>query len=183
MAEDKAGKEDFTDSELEDFIRENREILERLLRQEKDRAGRIYNKEAQKAEELKGKAEEFKGKAEEKTAEFIAAVTDPEIHKHFMRAGFEILMGAGAMLKAMPMPDKVRSTLDLAKETRERTYEEARAKNPDKKDSSGDGDAASRKIDITDRSEEEEPAPEKRAASKRTTSKKIPVKGSESEQS
>lgn len=176
MAEDKAGKEDFTDSELEDFIRENREILERLLRQEKDRAGRIYNKETQKAEELKGKAEE-------KTAEFIAAVTDPEIHKHFMRAGFEILMGAGAMLKAMPMPDKVRSTLDLAKETRERTYEEARAKNPDKKDSSGDGDAASRKIDITDRSEEEEPAPEKRAASKRTTSKKIPVKGSESEQS
>jgi len=190
MTEDRTGKEDFTDSELESFIRENREILSKLLRQEKDLASRLYNREAQKAEELKGKAEEFKGKAEEfkgkaeeKTIEFIAAVTDPEIHKHFMMAGFEFLMGMSAMVKALPMPEMIRTTMDLAKETRDKTYEEARAKYPDKKGSSGSGGAASRKIDITDKSEEGEPAPKKKAKSKTAASRKVPAEGSEPEPS
>ena len=74
MAEDTT-KGGFTDPELESFVKENREMLERMMRQEKEMASRFYQSGASRAEELKSRAEE-------KTIELIAAVTDPEIHRN-----------------------------------------------------------------------------------------------------
>ena len=168
MTDDKS-KGEFTDSELESFVRENREMLERLLRQEKEMADRFYQSGASRAEELKSRAEE-------KTIEFIAAVTDPEIHRHFMMAGFEFLMGVNAMMKAMPMPEVIRTTMDLAKETREKTFEEAKENYSRKKSASESGAPVSQKIDITEKPDSKEAAARKGAKSKRTASKKIPLK-------
>lgn len=168
MADDRS-KGDFTDSELERFVRENREMLERLLLQEKEMADRFYQSEVSRAEELKSRAEE-------KTIEFIAAVTDPEIHRHFMMAGFEFLMGVNAMMKAMPMPEVIRTTMDLVKETREKTFEEAKENYSRRKQSSESDGPVSQKIDITEKPDSKETAPKKVVKSKRTASKKIPLK-------
>lgn len=167
MAEN-TSKSDFTYSEIESFVKENREMLERMMRQEKEMANRFYQSGASRAEELKSRAEE-------KTIEFIAAVTDPEIHRHFMLAGFEFLMGVNAMMKAMPMPEVVRATMELAKETREKTFEEAKENYSKKKAASESSGPVSQKIEIIEKQDSEEAAPKKKARTRKTATK-IPLK-------
>lgn len=168
MAEDTT-KGGFTDPELESFVKENREMLERMMRQEKEMASRFYQSGASRAEELKSRAEE-------KTIELIAAVTDPEIHRHFMMAGFEFLMGVNAMMKAMPMPEVVKTTMELAKETREKTFEEAKENYSKKKAASESSGPVSQKIEIVEKQDSEEAAPKKKTYARKTAAKKIPLK-------
>ena len=42
----------------------------------------------------------------------FAAVTDPEVQKHFMNMGVEFFMGMSAIMSKVPMPDYVKEGLD-----------------------------------------------------------------------
>lgn len=155
---DREPREDFADKELRSFVRENMEILESLIRQEKDMAKALYQAEKSKAEDKIG---ELRKSAEEKTFEFIAAVTNPEMQRHFMVAGFEILMGLNAFVQAMPKPDFLEGATEMAKEARGDAMKQARKAYSDVKRSTP------KKVDIV----------ESPASAKPNTPEKIAVGG------
>lgn len=101
----------FSDPELEKFFNENREFIERILKEEKKQAkSRVIS-------EIK-KAEHQKDKAKENVEGFIEAFTDPEVQKHFMMAGFELLLGVTALVKATPMPEVFKEAMDKSEEAK-----------------------------------------------------------------
>jgi len=155
----------YTDSELEDFIRENREMIMRLLKEEKSTAEKLFKEEKEcfKSvfdEEIK-KAEEFAGKKREKAKdtaqEVFNAFTDPEVQKHFMIMGIEFMMAMNALISAMPFPEGIKDMAEKAEEARKSASENfskaSSSRNAEKKS------APPEKINI-------KPAPKKKAPPK-----------------
>ena len=94
MTERKTKKEE----SIEDFVLENEE---RILEMLKD--GKIGPKAKMEREAEKGKAF-VKG--------VIQALTDKEVQGHFMRMGLEMIMGIGALIKALPLPEEMAPLVD-----------------------------------------------------------------------
>lgn len=114
----------YIDPELEKFLKENREMLERLFKEESEMMEKFlkegtdsfretFDRERRKAEEFAGgKKEDVKEKAEE----VFNAFTDPEVQKHFMVMGMEFMMGMNALVRAMPFPDFVKEAAGRTEE-------------------------------------------------------------------
>lgn len=124
-----------SDKELEDFVKANRERIEKLLNEEGsdflDIAEETVIKGAKKArkktEELKGDKSET---VKENAKEFAKAVFDPEVQKHFMRMGMEFVLGMSAFFDAIPKPDFVEDVAKDAKETQAEISKEFCDANP-----------------------------------------------------
>ncbi|MDR1690419.1 MAG: hypothetical protein LBR42_01070 [Candidatus Methanoplasma sp.] len=118
----------YIDPELEKFFRENKEMIERLLKEEKVRLERLFKEEKESfksaIEEEQAKAEEQKKKAKEAVQGVFNAFTDPEVQKHFMKMGMEFVMGVNALVKAMPFPEGFRDMADKAEEARKSAAED-----------------------------------------------------------
>ena len=87
--EEKTKKEE----DLEGFVIENEEKILKMLKD-----GKIGPKAKMEREAEKGKAF-MKG--------VIQALTDKEVQGHFMRMGLEMIMGIGALIKALPLPEEM----------------------------------------------------------------------------
>lgn len=124
MSDDKK----YTDPELEQFIRENRDMIERLLKEEKTLFKEFFNEEKASIEEI---AEEQKKKAREAAQGVFNMFTDPEVQKHFMTMGMEFMMGMNALMRAAPMPDIVKDMAEKADEARKGASENFCDTNPD----------------------------------------------------
>ena len=88
-------------SEMMDFIEENREIIEDLVRREKREAERIYYKSKDR---VRNKARRVKRETKTSMSQAFDAFTDPDIQAHFMTAGFEFLTGINSLIRGMPQP-------------------------------------------------------------------------------
>lgn len=106
MAEDKDDRYD-TRSDIEDFIKENREILEDLIRREKEDAENIFNRGKDRAREH---VEKTKRESQNSMKQAVNAIMDPEIQGHFMSAGFDFILGVNALMRAMPQPKFMRES-------------------------------------------------------------------------
>lgn len=118
MSEDK-GK---MDPEVERFIRENREMLERMAAYGKEFCDKTVTEGRNLAEQEVCKA---RGKSKEVAGEFVNMITDPEVQRHFMTAAMEIMLGVSALVHAAPMPSEFKDMFDKAEEARERTQQTA----------------------------------------------------------
>jgi hypothetical protein len=86
------------DTDIEQFVKDNREKIEEILaRAEKD-PGR---------------------KVEDAMKKVFAALMSPEVQKHFLRAGLEAISGIEAIVRNIPVPDKMKDAADKAREARE----------------------------------------------------------------
>ena len=83
------------DIDIEQFVKENREKIEEILKAQKE-------KNTETEETLKG---------------VFATLMKPEIQRHFLRAGIEVLSGIEAMLRNVPMSDEMKEKAHKAKET------------------------------------------------------------------
>ncbi|MCL2147981.1 MAG: hypothetical protein FWH47_01395 [Methanomassiliicoccaceae archaeon] len=121
----------YVDPELEKFIGENKEMLERLFRSEMVMMRRLFKGEKDLFEEAfrdeRKRVEEFadrqKDKAKEAAQGMFNAFTDPEVQRHFMAMGMEFMMGMGALMSAMPLPDCFKDMAGKAEEARRSTAE------------------------------------------------------------
>lgn len=104
MTKDKDDKSD-TKSDIEDFIRENREILENLIRREKEEAEQIFDRVNDRA---RSHVEKTKRESQKSIKQVFDAITDPEIQGHFMSSGFDFVLGINALMRAMPQPKFMR---------------------------------------------------------------------------
>ena len=139
-----------TDPELENFLRENKEMIKRLFKEEKEIVEKLicgekgcfkgaFEEEKSKAEKFK---EEKKDKAKDTAQEMFNAFTDPEVQKHFMAMGMEFMMAVSALISAMPVPEKMKDMAAKAEEARKKAEDMAKNR------SGRDPDASPEKIEI-----------------------------------
>lgn len=124
MSEDKKKM----DPELEEFFRNNKDMIERLLLGGLDTFKETYDEEKTMMEEL---AEKQKEKAKEAAQGVVNMITDPDVQKHFMAMGFEFIMGMSALMKAAPMPETIRDMAAKAEEMRKTASDNFCQSNPD----------------------------------------------------
>ena len=79
-----------TDKDIDRFVSGNKEIIERMMSIQKDNA-----------EMAKRNGEVF-------IATVFRAFLDPDVQRHFMASGFEILAGLTALVQASPTPDFIK---------------------------------------------------------------------------
>lgn len=90
-----------TDKDIDRFVSDNKELIERMMSIQKDNA------------------ELAKRKGEELIATVFKAFLDPDVQRHFMASGFEILAGLTALVHASPAPDFIKdAVLDIDKNMR-----------------------------------------------------------------
>jgi hypothetical protein len=102
------------DKKIEDMSTD--EILEYLVRTEKDKVEKILK--AQK-ETVKEKLGPRKDRAEDAFRSLVAMFLNPDIQKHFVKAGMEILSGVEEAIKVMPMPDFVKEAMGKASDAKD----------------------------------------------------------------
>lgn len=103
MGETMTGDEEkrSSESELEDFVRENLETLEELIRKEKEAAEETYRKSKDR---VRDRVDRTKQDARYSARQAFDAFTDPRVQGHFMNAGFELIMGINSLMRSMPRP-------------------------------------------------------------------------------
>ena len=107
------------DEDIERFVKENRELVERMMRVRRDNI--------QTASELgkdaiisSRKAAEFvRTRSEDLARAAYGMVSDPTVQGHFIRAGMEFMAGLTALAKVAPVPDFMKgAAADLQKNAR-----------------------------------------------------------------
>jgi len=93
-----------TDEDIQRFVSENREMVERMMKVQKDSL-RMASGMGKEAIESSRKAAEF---ARDRSEEFVRTtygmISSPEVQRHFMTAGMEFLAGLTAMAGLAPVP-------------------------------------------------------------------------------
>lgn len=82
--------------------------------------------EDKQGKEEHGREQEMKDMAKQ----MLAAFTNRDTQRHFIRAGMEMMMGFDALLRSMPMTDEMKSAMDKATEYMTFVSKEICAVNP-----------------------------------------------------
>jgi hypothetical protein len=91
------------------------EIIKYLAKREKKKAEELFIKNIA----LKAEIGSQKEKAEDAFKSVISLFFNPDIQKHFVKAGMEILAGVEEAIRNMPFPDFVKETMDKASDTKD----------------------------------------------------------------
>jgi len=117
-----------TDEELRQFLRENKERIAELIKDEtefaKDVGDEVKGAVEGTADRIKEKMSEGKGRAEETFKDIYKAVMDPVAHRHFVRMGLEFFMGLSAIMDKMPMPGPIKEVREDIQNSRESVQKE-----------------------------------------------------------
>ncbi len=101
-----------TDEEIERFVTENRELVERLMASQKDKVEAA--KEAGRDVARFGAISTYYAAeyARKKSEEFFVAtyktIANPDVQRHFMASSLEFLAGLTALAESAPMPSYVK---------------------------------------------------------------------------
>ena len=113
-----------TDEEIERFVADNRELIERMMNIQKesfDRSADMAKEFTQEALDSTARAAEL---ARKQSEEFFKAtyetIANPSVQKHFMEASLEFLAGLTALVEASPIPESMKTAAaDLERNARQ----------------------------------------------------------------
>ena len=106
-----------TEEEFREFILENEERILEIIGTRK-KAGSKFCKEREKGKAFtKGVLEAFMSK---------------EVQEHFIRMGLEMMMGVGALIKALPLPEELSPVVDAVTEQNDALEGMVKKSNPSK---------------------------------------------------
>jgi len=128
----------YIDPELERFAIENKEMIEKILLEERTRAREAMENKTRdpkefvayhesvakdaytKEKELVGDlACHSKQRLEDAAQGIVSMFMDPDFQRHMASAGLEMLLAFDALMKAAPLPEFVKDAAEKAKETRD----------------------------------------------------------------
>ncbi|MDR0888099.1 MAG: hypothetical protein LBM39_02810 [Candidatus Methanoplasma sp.] len=132
----------YEDPELEKFFRENREIVEKLLKEERNLIKETVKAERERFEEYVG---DPKVKVKETANDIFGAFTDPEVQRHFLTVGIELLLGVNALIQAAPIPEEFK---DFVKKTEQEGKKAAGAAKKATSDVKKPGSVSVEKVNI-----------------------------------
>ena len=117
---------DMTDEEFMEFINANKERMDSLMGERSGFKTLVkYN-----AKKAKGKVEDAADATEDTVKKVVDALFSPEVQKHMIGAGVEIMLGIGAIFKAMPVPKSAQPFVDKMEEVRSNAQTVYCSKNP-----------------------------------------------------
>lgn len=143
------------EEEFEAFVRQNRDLIERMIQLQKGAASEFIGAERAMASEMYGHARDFadygRTRSEDLVRSAYSAFTDPEVQRHFMNMGMEFFMGMSALMQKAPMPgfvrDGISTTGSAFRASACRSNEDCGARNgPKKVDISIEDDVSRRDI-------------------------------------
>ena len=133
-----------TDEEFQDFVANNRELIEMIMRMQNQnpgvgkaggsgedtyRMGRAMNDMEAHADRMRHRTEEF-------LQDTYRMVMNPEVQQHFMKMGMEFMMAVTAMMQNAPTPDFMKESVEDVGRTWKRTScsmnDECEARKPSK---------------------------------------------------
>ena len=117
---------DMTDDEFVEFINASKDRIEALMGKN-DLRVQIKNG----AKKAKAKVETASDAVEDSVKKVFNAFFSPEVQKHVISAGVELMLGVSAIAKAMPVPEKVQPVVDKFSEFRKNAKSVYCSKNPD----------------------------------------------------
>ena len=117
---------EMSDEEVAEFINANKERLSALMNE--DKGLKAFIKE--NAKKAKKKVEEAADATEESVKKVVSAMFSQEVQRHMIGAGVELMLGFGAILKAMPVPQRAEPIVDKMAEVRRNAQSVYCAKNP-----------------------------------------------------
>ena len=98
-----------SEEEFEAFIRQNRDLIERMIDLQRGAVRGFTDSESEAAREVRDRVYDRvdygRSRAEDAARAFMGMVTDPEVQRHFMNMGMEFMMGMSALMSKAPMPD------------------------------------------------------------------------------
>ncbi len=101
-----------TDEEINRFVNDNRELVERMMAVQKENAemAKAIGKDVIKLgfESTYIAADFARRKSEEFFVKTYKMITNPEVQRHFMASGLEFLAGLTALAENAPMPSFMR---------------------------------------------------------------------------
>jgi hypothetical protein len=133
-----------TDEEFMAFINANKERMNTLMGDDKDVKAFIKDS----AKKAKDKIEKTEDAFEHTVKGVFEAIFSPEVQKHVIGAGVEIILGISAALKAMPVPEKAQPIVDKMVEVRQNASSVYCAKNPECPRKKSSEPAEGKKIEI-----------------------------------
>lgn len=109
-----------TDEEFQEFIRQNKELIEKMMEAQKESPIPSREVRMEIAEDARENTIAAAKLAKDKTEDFVSTtyhmLTDAEVQKHFMTMGMEFIAGLSAMVDKAPIPDKIKNAAsDLEK--------------------------------------------------------------------
>jgi len=112
-----------TDEEINRFVSENRELVERIMESQRESIdfaadmGRDAISTAFKSTFIM--ADYMRQRTELFIDTVLSTITDPEIQNHFMNAGMEVMTGLTSIVQKAPLPSDMReAAIDLNKNMR-----------------------------------------------------------------
>ncbi len=133
-----------TDEEFMAFINANKERMNTLMGDDKDVKAFIKDN----AKKAKAKVEKAGDAVEGTVKKVFEAIFSPEVQKHVIGAGVELVLGISAALKAMPVPEKAQPIVDKMVEVRQNASSVYCAKNPECPRKKSSEPAEGKKIEI-----------------------------------
>ncbi len=110
-----------TEEEIQRFVSQNKELIESIMRLQKEGAVEAASMTRQAAKEVVSFAEDSADSARVHAEEFAksayAMFMDPEVQRHFMTMGLEFFLGVSAMMQRAPIPDFVKETAGSTEKT------------------------------------------------------------------
>lgn len=102
-----------SEEEFQTFVRDNKDLIERMIQLQKGAAVETLSVGREFAHDARNLAEESADRARQRTEEAIGAAysmfMDPEVQRHFMTMGMELVMGITTMMQKAPIPDFVKN--------------------------------------------------------------------------
>ena len=135
---------EMSDEEFAEFINANKERLSALMNE--DKGLKAFIKE--NAKTAKKKVEEAADATEESVKKVVSAMFSQEVQRHMIGAGVELMLGFGAILKAMPVPQRAEPIVDKMAEVRRNAQSVYCAKNPGCPRKKADAKIETKKIEL-----------------------------------
>ena len=112
------------DMDLEDFVKKNKDEIERILKEQDDT--------------FKVKFDVKKDKAEDAVKTVLSLFLNSDVQKHFVKAGIEFLSGVEVLIRNAPLPDEMKENIDKACDVKDKMVKDivgefGKPKNKEKK--------------------------------------------------
>lgn len=128
-------KTNMTDEEFIEFMRENKDRVKAFMKEEDGEFAKYLKKKAKKAKKKAKKAKKMFEEGFDEAGTAVKGVKDavfsPEVQKHIVSAGIEMMLGITALIDAIPKGEKTQEAYDRAEEMRHNISSIVCAKNPD----------------------------------------------------
>lgn len=104
-----------SDEEFQDFVVNNRELIEMMMHMKEQMPGAEKTSSAvgrveKVVSDVESSAEKMRHKTEEFFQDTYKMVMHPDVQRHFMKMGMEFMMAVSAMMQNAPTPDFIKET-------------------------------------------------------------------------